>query len=106
MDQHSKSLWERVCATVNRLGSARSPRVRFAPESPFPAILDLHGMTVADAYDATVEFLSTSDRKEVTVITGKSGVIRREFEFWLEQIDVVHSYSVGHDGGAFLIRLR
>lgn len=105
MDERSRTLWERVCATVNRLGSPRSPRSYARESAPEPLCLDLHGMTVQDAYDRTRAFLSVSSGS-VMVITGKSGIIRAEFPYWLDGFDAVASYRECNGGGAFKIALR
>lgn len=106
MDEHSRSLWARVCATVNKLGSPRSPR-SYAPESVSePLCLDLHGLTVQDAYDRTRAFLSHSSASVVTVITGRSGIIRAEFPHWLDGFPEVASFGEQNGGGAFRIVLR
>lgn len=111
MDEHSRSLWARVCATVNRLGSPRSPRPR--PrfyEAPVASCIDLHGITVDEAYHRTMEYLNESapaaGLREVTVITGKSGVIRKEFPYWLERCSNIIVWQQQNDGGAFSIRLK
>jgi DNA-nicking Smr family endonuclease len=70
-----------------------------------PSTLDLHGLTVTDAYRASIDFVENSGRKSMTIITGKSGQIRREFERWMEGLPRVHSCVEKHGGGAFTIRI-
>lgn len=106
MDERSRTLWARVCATVNRLGSPRSPRPRPVVFSSEPNVIDLHGLTVQEAYVRTKEFLSRGSANTVTVITGKSGVIRAEFPVWLAGFDKVASYREQNGGGAFEITLH
>ena len=106
MDEKSKTLWEKVCATVNKWGSPRSPRapVDLAPSAA--SRLDLHGHTVHDAYYATRDFINRPDAPLVlTVITGKSGRIRTEFADWLWQFKRVKTYRE-INAGAFEIRLK
>lgn len=106
MDDHSKSLWSRVCATVNKLGGPRSPRPT-AVEAPQEATeIDLHGLAVQEAHRRVAAFLRRSTANSVTVITGRSGVIRAEFPFWLEQMGRVKSYEEQNGGGAFIVTLR
>jgi DNA-nicking Smr family endonuclease len=105
MDEQSRTLWEKVCATVNRLGGPRSPRTRIDPVLPGPTVLDLHGFTVDEAYREVRDFLDGKTRM-VTVITGRSGVIRREFPHWLAQFSNVSSYEETNDGGAFKVKLK
>jgi DNA-nicking Smr family endonuclease len=85
--------------------------------------LDLHGMTQAQAHDALLGFLHTSQAKGakvVLVITGKGvrgeserGVLRRQVPMWLrlpELRDLVVGFEtagIGHGGeGALYVRLR
>lgn len=105
MDDASKSLWAKVCETVTRLGGPRTRTRTFAAAVPVSTI-DLHEMTVQEAYLLTIDFLRTTSLREVTIITGKSGVIRREFLDWLTQARNVRSYSELSGGGAFLVKLR
>ena len=48
--------------------------------------LDLHGHTQAEAHSALITFLHRSaarDKRTVLIITGKSGVLRRQVPLWL-----------------------
>lgn len=118
MTRDDHTLWARVAATVKPLrkavtkavttASARSHKMDFAPISiPVSgASLDLHGMTVADAHIATLDFIAQSKgRAKITIITGKSGQIKREFERWVEGIPKIHSVTPKSDGGAFTLRI-
>lgn len=46
--------------------------------------IDLHGLTLNQAYELVFKTLSNKHHKQITVITGASGEIKRQFEFWLE----------------------
>ena len=80
------------------------------------ARLDLHGHTQAEAHDELLRFLSRcSDRDQrlVLVITGKSGVLRRQVPQWLalpEFRALLVGYeqaAIKHGGeGALYLRLR
>ncbi len=105
MDEASKSLWAKVCETVNRLGQPRSPRVRPTLEVYNPSTIDLHGMTIQEAYFFTIDFLKNTPHKTVTVITGKSGDICREFPMWLNRVPSVRTFIELNGGGAFEVRL-
>lgn len=101
-----QSLWERVCATVTRLGQPKPSRGP-VPLTRAPVnnqmVLDLHGHTVEAAYHAVREFLEHgSGARYVVVITGKSGEIRREFPFWMEKLG--YSYEMAEHGGAFRVK--
>ena len=78
--------------------------------------LDLHGHTQAEAHAALIAFLRKSaarDKRTVLIITGKSGVLRRQVPHWLalpelrETIVGFESAAIQHGGdGALYVRLR
>lgn len=106
MSEDDKALWKTVTDTVVPLGNPGSKKkpLRVFPITE-PSILDLHGLTVQEAYDITMAFLGTTTHESVTIITGRSGIIRAEFERWVENLKVVRSTTSVNDG-AFLVRLR
>lgn len=110
MDDKGKQLWKKVTATVNPIDGPRSPRPKVVPELPEPTIIDLHGMTIQEAYQRVRKFLyrhgNQLQNKLVTVITGKSGDIRREFPDWLDRISTVRSFTEMNGGGAFEVKLK
>lgn len=77
---------------------------------------DLHGMTQSEAHAALLHFLRTASSRGhrlVLVITGKSGVLRRQVPHWLalpEFRSVVVGFEdahIAHGGeGALYVRLR
>ena len=78
--------------------------------------LDLHGHTQAEAHSALIAFLHRSaarDKRTVLIITGKSGVLRRQVPLWLALPDLrelivgFETAAVQHGGeGALYVRLR
>ena len=78
--------------------------------------LDLHGHTQAEAHAALIAFLRKSaarGKRTVLIITGKSGVLRRQVPHWLalpelrETIVGFESAAIQHGGdGALYVRLR
>ena len=78
--------------------------------------LDLHGHTQAEAHSALIAFLHRSaarDQRTVLIITGKSGVLRRQVPLWLalpdlrEMVVGFESAAIQHGGdGALYVRLR
>ncbi len=90
------------------------------------ARLDLHGLTLADAHDALVDFLRrarSQGARVVLVITGKGtgadhgyghrGVLRRQVPHWLtsyplrNDVLAIEPAHAGHGGeGALYVRLR
>lgn len=94
--------WVKICSTVDRLGHPRwsaKPAPFVAYDLP-PSTIDLHGMTVQDAYHTALDFLAQTPYRKVVVITGKSGTIRQEFPEWLARSSAI-SYSELNGGGAF-----
>lgn len=78
--------------------------------------LDLHGYTQAEAHVALERFLQTAaarDARLVLVITGKSGVLKRQVPQWLA-LPELRTLVIGFDdahlahggGGALYVRLR
>lgn len=68
-------------------------------------IIDLHGLTLNDAYEL-VKYTIFQEYKEITVITGASGEIKRQFPLWLENFELspkVRSVSK-INSGSFLIK--
>ena len=80
------------------------------------ARLDLHGHTQDEAHAVLLRFLrraSAAEKKLVLVITGKSGVLRRQVPMWLATAEfrplVISSdvAAINHGGdGALYIRVR
>ena len=78
--------------------------------------LDLHGHTQAEAHSALIAFLRRSaarDKRTVLIITGKSGVLRRQVPLWLALPDLrelivgFETAAITHGGeGALYVRLR
>ena len=72
--------------------------------------IDLHGMTVNDAYNAVCEFIEQHmqcNTPNIVIVTGKSGQIRDEFIGWLGKIKAVVRYHAIVDtrGGVGSYRL-
>ena len=80
------------------------------------ARLDLHGHTQDEAHGALLRFLrraSADEKRLVLVITGKSGVLRREVPRWLAlpefraMVIAVELAAIRHGGeGALYVRVR
>lgn len=95
------SLWDSIKATFSPLKKkddkepvSLPPRLRVsrAPKRELLSVLDLHGLTVDEAYQTLRHFMTLHVRantKLITVITGKGGAnkegkIHREIKGWLE----------------------
>jgi DNA-nicking Smr family endonuclease len=65
---------------------------------------DLHGYPVEIAFKlcrSTLEVYRNKGFKNVEVITGKSGVIRKEFPFWMENLG--YKAIVAKHDGSFIV---
>ena len=120
------SLWESIKKTLKPLvsGRVKEPRslpkklkVHAVPERTLITTLDLHGMTVEDAYQTLKRFISVHERAEsrvITVVTGKGsaqkeGLIHHEIQNWLETKffqDKIQTVRWLNGGGALEIRLK
>ncbi len=120
------SLWEAIKKTLSPLtkNKAREPvsmppklRVRRAPERELLYTLDLHGLTVEEAYQALRRFIMIHIRqntKIITIITGKGspqkeGLIHREIAGWLETpffTEKINQTRWLNGGGAIEIMLK
>jgi DNA-nicking Smr family endonuclease len=72
--------------------------------------IDLHGLAINDAYHAVAEFVEHHQllkTKKVIVVTGKSGIISKEFKSWLSGFKCVRKAEAIKDarGGIGSYRL-
>jgi DNA-nicking Smr family endonuclease len=97
------------------IGGHRATQLRKGRGDP-EARLDLHGMTQSEAHRALLRFLTRARANEarmVLIITGKSGVLNRQFKPWLAQgefaplVSGVSGAHKRHGGaGAFYVLLK
>ncbi len=108
LTENDKRIWDAFVQNVTPLGQP-SPST---PPIPVPIIksdnqnkLDLHGLTLNEAFLTTKEFIQTavSNNKSITIITGMSGDIKREFPYWMENNHLVSSIEEMNGGGAYKI---
>ena len=120
------SLWEAIKKTLKPLIKNRATepvsfpkrlRVRAAPARELLNTLDLHGLTVEEAYQTLRQFMILHVRansKVITIITGKGthqkeGQIHHEIMHWLETPffrDKINAVEWLNGGGALKIRLK
>lgn len=119
MDQTTKGLskedvetWNSFIEKLKQSGISPPPRFIYGNESPSRR-LDLHGMTIHEAWLSLKEFVDLHREygsKEVVVITGRSGRISHEFTEWCRQLDSVRSYAPietkSGKVGSYRLRLR
>ena len=121
------SLWDEIKKTIKPLTGKGivhlfhkevPPRLRVrripAPEISYS--LNLHGMTVANSYEAVKKFIirhQSLGSKKITIITGKGlkrvGAIKKEIVLWFDTPvfkDKIASYTWKNDGGALDVVLK
>lgn len=106
-DMHLWDIVKQRCSPIGQKTAFRSAGgvLSFGPADR----LDLHGYTVQGAYEATRSFIEQAryDRlRRVTVITGRSGQIRREFPHWMRTNSDVARFIETRGGGGFHMMLR
>jgi DNA-nicking Smr family endonuclease len=102
------ALWEWVKRSITPMGKPVRNEPRFERWYPMPSI-DLHGQTVQDAHlrsAALVDQNRSNGVHSYVVVTGKSGVICREFPDWMEQNPAVQSVEPMNGGGAYRVKLK
>ena len=107
-------LWREFRQDVTKLGEPRKPTRKIVGQPTLPpvpqTIIDLHGLTVQDAFDTLIGFLEMNQKantKSVIVITGKSGKIRKEFAGWLDHKDIKQFTKRSEENtGSFTLHLR
>jgi len=126
LSQSDISLWESIKKTLKPLvsGRVKEPRpfpkklrVHAVPERVLMVTLDLHGMTVEEAYQTLKQFIAVHVREGshlITVVTGKGspqkeGLIHHEIQNWLDTSffrDKIQAIRWLNGGGALEIRLK
>lgn len=106
MSSSDLELWRDFTRHVTPLHSrsvATSPPMhQRLPTPPLGHTLDLHGLTLTEAYAATCDFISRSMHspyRYVTIITGLSGRIRHEFRHWLDGHAIQRVEELNGGGG-------
>lgn len=90
--------------------------VSYAPSLENPYQIDLHGLTVQEAFDKVKKTLSLHYKKgihHILIITGKGttgkGLIKNEFSGWMENpklAQYIRSWRWQNAGGAAFIELK
>jgi hypothetical protein len=68
--------------------------------------VDLHGLSLTDAYRTTMDFVDGASGKYVMVITGLSGQIKKEFKHWFVNHKTVRQIEEMNGGGAYRIHFK
>lgn len=114
MDDYDRELWEKATKDVKPLkkinGKPYFPMIRVDIETQyFNPVIDLHGHTINGAYFTVLNHIDQAYQKGyryVTVITGRSGTINKEFPRWVSEHPNVRKVAVINGGGAYEVYLR
>ena len=122
MKAQDEELWEEVKKTVKpvkrRVKRDLPKRLRVVRDAAKPqkTILDLHGLTVQEAFESTNQFVQKARHaglKEITIITGRGttgkALIKNEFEGWLDNPNLslhIRDHQWQNRGGAVKISLK
>ncbi len=105
MKLEDEALWEAYTKTVTPLKKKNLPRLRpirhfFLFPTLLPPRLDLHGLTLQEAYEAFIDFFHLhikANTRKIIVVTGKGhagqGLLRKEFPLWLEKKEIKDKIS-------------
>ena len=86
----------------------RSPMV-IATVPEWSPTLDLHDLTLAQAHAATLAHIRQAHarhQRKIIVITGRSGLIAKEFSTWVDLNSLVTKRTVLNGGGAWKLWVR
>ncbi len=108
-----KQLWSKITEDVSKIDQPKIvsvPTVSLSPirSKSFTPVLDLHGLTLHDAYNRSVSHIANAAGKYryVVIITGLSGQIREEFPKWFSNHALVRSINSLRGGGAWEVWLK
>ncbi len=108
LTQEDRELWKKITDSVTTSVFYPATAIRpYAVRGEY--LLDLHGLTVAQAHAQFKSFItqnSLRNSKYVTIITGLSGIIQREFPFWTISMPEIRRIETLNGGGAFKVYLR
>lgn len=71
--------------------------------------LDLHDLTLEEAYQEFQDFIFEAyldNISKVEIITGKSGLIRKEFPYWSENSHQIRYHEASWHGGSFTVKIE
>jgi DNA-nicking Smr family endonuclease len=105
-----KSVTEGMTEITPNVVPYEAPRTRpQVQDISFNAVLDLHNLTIQQAYEASNRHLEEAfylSIRKVQHITGKSGQISQEYETWARLHPRVRKIEKQNDGGAWKIWLK
>ena len=116
-----EDLWNEVKTTLKpikrRVKKEMPKRLRAVRRTPsISDFLDLHGLTVQEAFDKSSTFIQKARKiglKEITIVTGRGttgkALIKNEFEGWLgtpKFASNIRTYQWQNKGGAVKVSLK
>lgn len=111
LKKEDQIVWDRYITDL-----FNKPELAFRPDkvkNEEPTILDLHGLTIQQAFNRVNDFLTihhTIGSRLITIITGKGGKIQDEFPHWCMNFTFVSECEPIVDSrgqaGAYLIYLK
>ncbi len=105
MTEDDKRVWESFIRNIHKY----VPMISFVPVKNNDDCLDLHGLTLTQAHQKTMTFVRDAKLrglKDVVIITGLSGKIKKEFPFWIENSPYIKRTEIRSGGGAYKIFLK
>jgi DNA-nicking Smr family endonuclease len=115
ISEQDRKLWLTYVADVKPMNHTHVipsphpiPRIKQLDTTHVSPILDLHGMTLSEAHAAVSNHVMHMKHKftYVTVITGKSGIMRDQLPSWLSHMNEVRSCESDRGGGAYRITFK
>ncbi len=114
MNKKDMEIWLNAVKDVKPLKASKQtvyhPNKKvFVKENIFNPVLDLHGITIHDAYYIVHNHIDKAIEKGfkyITVITGRSGQINAEFSKWVSSDPKVRKVSEINSGGAYEVYLK
>ena len=117
-----QALWEQVNSTVKTFAnppqdmrmslvtrSKPQPTMFIATMPEWSPTLDLHDLTLAQAHAATLSHIRQAHarhQRKIIVITGRSGLIAKEFSTWVDLNSLVTKRTILNGGGAWKLWVR
>lgn len=110
LTESDKKIWDMYCSrSFEQRPIICSPKRYGIKPYRYSKILDLHGKTVHDSYTMVIEFINEAlymNIDNVTIITGRSGQIKREFNHWMERFgNRIKSIKLVNEG-SYLIKIK
>ena len=84
-------------------------QTKLPKENRISRYFDCHDLSINECYNQLMEFIESHYQygsKKLTIVTGKSGSIRREFEEWMRNNEFVRYFKLKQNKGSWDVYLR